>query len=121
MKEKGVYTGEISRNMLVDAGVNTLFPGHSERRGYFRETDEDIQQKMHKAFRTWTDTLSCAVVNLWNREQGVTMDFIRRQGWRLVSSLTADQAKKAIIATNQSWAIGPGKIATTEQVSGSMR
>ena len=44
-EEKGAYTGEISPNMLVDAGVKYVVLGHSERREYFAETDADCQQK----------------------------------------------------------------------------
>ena len=49
-EEKGAYTGEISPNMLVDAGVKYVILGHSERREYFGETNEDINKKMVKAF-----------------------------------------------------------------------
>ena len=49
-EEKGAYTGEISPAMLTDVGVKYVILGHSERREYFGETNEDINKKMHKAF-----------------------------------------------------------------------
>ena len=55
-EEKGAYTGEISPNMLVDAGVKYVILGHSERRDYFGETDADYQQKDEKSFRAWSDS-----------------------------------------------------------------
>ena len=55
-EEKGAYTGEISPAMLVDAGVKYVVLGHSERREYFGETNEDVNKKVLKAFRTWNYT-----------------------------------------------------------------
>ena len=114
-EEKGAYTGEISPNMLVDAGVKYVVLGHSERRGYFGETDEDINKKMHKAFEHGLTPIMCCGESLEQREQGVTMDFIRQQVKIGFQGLTADQAKAAVIAYEPIWAIGTGKTATTEQ------
>ena len=113
-EEKGAYTGEISPNMLVDAGVKYVVLGHSERRGYFGETDADIK-KMHKAFEHGLTPIMCCGESLEQREQGVTMDFIRQQVKIGFQGLTADQAKAAVIAYEPIWAIGTGKTATTEQ------
>jgi triosephosphate isomerase len=114
-EEKGAYTGEISPNMLVDAGVKYVILGHSERRGYFGETNEDINKKMHKAFEHGLTPIMCCGESLEQREQGVTMDFIRQQVKVGFLGLTADQAKEAVIAYEPIWAIGTGKTATTEQ------
>ena len=105
-EEKGAYTGEISPAMLVDAGVKYVVLGHSERREYFGETNEDVNKKILKAFEHET---------LTQREQGVTMDFIRQQVKVGFQGVTADQAKTAVIAYEPIWAIGTGKTATTEQ------
>ena len=109
-EEKGAYTGEISPNMLVDAGVKYVVLGHSERRGYFGETDEDINKKMHKAFEHGLTPIMCCGESLEQREQGVTMDFIRQQVKIGFQGLTADQAKKAVIAYEPIWAIGTGSM-----------
>ena len=114
-EEKGAYTGEISPNMLVDAGVKYVILGHSERREYFGETNEDINKKMHKAFEHGLTPIMCCGETLEQREQGVTMDFIRQQVKVGFLGLTADQAKEAVIAYEPIWAIGTGKTATTEQ------
>lgn len=114
-EEKGAYTGEISPNMLVDAGVKYVILGHSERREYFGETNEDINKKMHKAFEHGLVPIMCCGETLEQREQGVTMDFIRQQVKVGFQGITADQAKEAVIAYEPIWAIGTGKTATTEQ------
>lgn len=114
-EEKGAYTGEISPNMLVDAGVKYVVLGHSERRGYFGETDADINKKMHKAFEHGLTPIMCCGESLEQREQGVTMDFIRQQVKIGFQGLTADQAKAAVIAYEPIWAIGTGMTATSDQ------
>ena len=114
-EEKGAYTGEISPNMLTDAGVKYVILGHSERRGYFGETDADINKKMHKAFEHGLTPIMCCGESLEQREQGVTMDFIRQQVKVGFLGVTAEQAKTAVIAYEPIWAIGTGKTATTEQ------
>ena len=114
-EEKGAYTGEISPNMLVDAGVKYVVLGHSERRGYFGETDADINKKMHKAFEHGLTPIMCCGESLEQREQGVTMDFIRQQVKIGFQGLTADQAKAAVIAYEPIWAIGTGETATSDQ------
>ena len=139
-EEKGAYTGEIAPAMLVDAGVKYVVLGHSERREYFGETNEDVNKKMLKAFEHGiTPIMCCGETNedvnkkmlkafehgitpimccgetLTQREQGVTMDFIRQQVKVGFQGVTADQAKTAVIAYEPIWAIGTGKTATTEQ------
>ena len=114
-EEKGAYTGEISPNMLVDAGVKYVILGHSERREYFGETNEDINKKMLKAFEHSLTPIMCCGETLEQREQGVTMDFIRQQVKVGFQGITAEQAKEAVIAYEPIWAIGTGKTATTEQ------
>ena len=78
-EESGAYTGEISPNMLVDAGVKYVVLGHSERRDYFGETNEDVNKKVLKAFEHGITPIMCCGETLEQREQGVTMDFIRQQ------------------------------------------
>ena len=114
-EEKGAYTGEISPNMLTDAGVKYVIIGHSERREYFAETDETVNKKVLKAFEHGLTPIICCGETLTQREQGVTMDFIRQQVKIGFQGVTADQAKSAVIAYEPIWAIGTGKTATTEQ------
>ena len=114
-EEKGAYTGEISPNMLVDAGVKYGIIGHSERREYFAETDETVNKKVLKAFEHGITPIVCCGETLTQREQGITIDWIRQQIKIAFLNVTADQAKTAVIAYEPIWAIGTGKVATTEQ------
>ena len=114
-EEKGAFTGEISPNMLVDAGVKYVVIGHSERREYFAETDETVNKKVLKAFEHGITPIICCGESLTQREQGITIDWIRQQIKIAFLNVTADQAKTAVIAYEPIWAIGTGKVATTEQ------
>ena len=114
-EEKGAYTGEISPNMLNDAGVKYVIIGHSERREYFAETDETVNKKVLKAFEHGITPIVCCGESLTQREQGITIDWIRQQIKIAFLDVTADQAKTAVIAYEPIWAIGTGKVATTEQ------
>ena len=97
-EEKGAYTGEISPNMLTDAGVKYVILGHSERREYFGETNEDINKKMLKAFEHGLTPIICCGESLTQREQGITIDWIRQQIKIAFLNVTAEQAAKAVIA-----------------------
>ncbi len=114
-EEKGAYTGEISPAMLTDAGVKYVIIGHSERREYFAETDETVNKKVLKAFEHNITPIICCGESLTQREQGITIDWIRQQIKIAFLNVTADQAKSAVIAYEPIWAIGTGKVATTEQ------
>ncbi len=114
-EEKGAFTGEISPAMLVDAGVKYVIIGHSERREYFAETDETVNKKVLKAFEHKLTPIICCGETLTQREQGVTIDFIRQQIKIAFLNVTAQQAASAVIAYEPIWAIGTGKVATTEQ------
>lgn len=114
-EEKGAFTGEISPSMLTDAGVKYVIIGHSERREYFAETDETINKKVLKAFEHGLTPIICCGETLTQREQGITLDWIRQQIKIAFLNVTADQAKTAVIAYEPIWAIGTGKVATTEQ------
>ncbi|MDL2301244.1 triose-phosphate isomerase [Lachnospiraceae bacterium OttesenSCG-928-D06] len=114
-EESGAYTGEISPEMLTDAGVEYVIIGHSERREYFGETDEIINKKVLKAFEHGITPIVCCGETLTQREQGVTIDFIRQQIKIAFQNVTAEQAASSVIAYEPIWAIGTGKVATTEQ------
>lgn len=114
-EEKGAFTGEISPEMLTDAGVKYVIIGHSERREYFAETDETVNKKVLKAFEHGITPIICCGESLTQREQGITLDLIRQQIKIAFLNVSAEQAKKAVIAYEPIWAIGTGKVATTEQ------
>ena len=114
-EESGAYTGEIAPNMLTDVGVKYVIIGHSERREYFGETDITVNKKVLKAFGHGITPIVCCGETLDQREQGVTIDFIRQQIKIAFLDVTAEQAASAVIAYEPIWAIGTGKVATTEQ------
>ena len=114
-EEKGAYTGEISPDMLTDAGAEYVIIGHSERRQYFAETDETVNKKVLKAFEHGLKPIICCGETLTQREQGITIDWIRQQVKIAFLGVTAEQAASATIAYEPIWAIGTGKVATAEQ------
>ena len=114
-EEKGAFTGEISPAMLKDAGVEYVIIGHSERRGYFGETDQDINKKLLKLLEHGFNPIVCCGESLEQRESGITMDWINMQIKIAFQGVTADQAKGVVIAYEPIWAIGTGKTAITAQ------
>ena len=114
-EEKGAYTGEISPLMLKDAGVQYVILGHSERREYFCETNEDVNKKVLCAIAHGITPIMCCGESLTQREKGVTMDFVRQQVKEGLCGVSADEAKNIVIAYEPIWAIGTGKTATSEQ------
>lgn len=114
-QENGAFTGEIAPNMLTSIGVKYVIIGHSERREYFAESDETVNKKVLKAFEHGLTPIICCGESLKQREQGITIDWIRQQIKIAFLGVTADQAKQAVIAYEPIWAIGTGKVATTEQ------
>ncbi|WP_313152393.1 triose-phosphate isomerase [Lacrimispora sp.] len=114
-EDKGAYTGEISPAMLKDAGVKYVVIGHSERREYFAETDETVNKKVLKAFEYGITPIVCCGETLTQREQGITLDWIRQQIKIAFLNVPAENAANAVIAYEPIWAIGTGKVATTEQ------
>lgn len=114
-ENSGAYTGEISPAMLVDAGVKYVVIGHSERREYFAETDETVNKKVLKAFEFGITPIVCCGESLTQREQGITIDWIRQQIKIAFLNVPAEKAAESVIAYEPIWAIGTGKVATTEQ------
>ncbi len=101
--------------MLKDAGVKYVVIGHSERREYFAETDETVNKKVLKAFEYGITPIVCCGETLTQREQGITLDWIRQQIKIAFLNVPAENAANSVIAYEPIWAIGTGKVATTEQ------
>ncbi len=114
-EENGAYTGEVSPGMLKSAGVTHVIIGHSERREYFSESDITVNKKVKKAIEHKLTPIICCGETLEQREQGITIDFIRQQIKIAFLEVSKDDAKDTIIAYEPIWAIGTGKTATTEQ------
>lgn len=114
-EEKGAYTGEISAEMLVDAGVKYVIIGHSERRDYFKECDEMLNKKVKKAIEHGLTPILCCGETLEQREMGITLDWIRMQIKSDLKDIPANQVASMVIAYEPIWAIGTGKTATSDQ------
>jgi triosephosphate isomerase len=113
--ESGAFTGEISADMLLDAGVKYVILGHSERRDYFKEDDVLLNKKVKKAIEKGLVPILCCGESLEQREMGVTMDWIRLQIKSDLVGVAAADVANMVIAYEPIWAIGTGKTATTEQ------
>ncbi len=114
-EDKGAFTGEVSADMLNDLGVDYVIIGHSERRQYFAETDETVNLKTKKALSKGLIPIVCVGESLDEREAGITMDLIAIQTKKAFAGISADDAKKVVVAYEPIWAIGTGKTATAEQ------
>lgn len=114
-EDKGAFTGQISAEMLKDAGVKFVIVGHSERREYNHETNEDINKKVLKAIENGITPIMCCGESLAQREQGITLDWIRQQVKVGLQGVSAEQAASMVIAYEPIWAIGTGVTATTAQ------
>jgi triosephosphate isomerase len=114
-EKEGAFTGEVSAPMLVDAGVTHVILGHSERRQYFAETDDGVAKKTKAGLAAGLLPISCVGETLAEREAGRTMEVVGRQMDAILAAVTADEARKVVIAYEPVWAIGTGKVATPEQ------
>ena len=113
----GAFTGEISANMLKDAGVKYVIIGHSERRQYFGETDALVSQKVGRALDAELRPIICVGETLQQRDMGVTLEIVGAQVKAALSGVTADKLRRVVFAYEPVWAIGTGRTASTEQAA----
>ena len=114
-EEKGAYTGEISADMLVSVGVDYVILGHSERREYFKETDELLAKKVNLVLQKGLYPIFCCGERLPIREAGSQNEFVQKQIQSSLFHLSEADFRKVVIAYEPVWAIGTGKTATPEQ------
>ncbi|MCX5849280.1 MAG: triose-phosphate isomerase [Deltaproteobacteria bacterium] len=112
-EDKGAFTGEISPVMLKDIGCSYVIIGHSERRKYFHEQDNDVNLKVKKALTVGLTPIMCVGETDEEREKGVTQDVVDKQVRQGLSSV--DKIDDVVIAYEPVWAIGTGKVATPAQ------
>ena len=115
-EKEGAYTGEISPQMVKELAGYVII-GHSERRQYFGETDETVNRKVHAALAVGLVPIVCVGENLAQNEAGETEQFVSGQVRRGLAGLTAEQARRLVIAYEPIWAIGTGKPATGENAN----
>ena len=114
---KGAYTGEISCEMLIDAGCRWVIIGHSERRAMFGETDDTVNRKVKAALAAGLLPIVCVGESLAQREQGITADVVARQVEGAFVGVPADKADRLVVAYEPIWAIGTGRAATGEDAN----
>jgi triosephosphate isomerase len=112
---QGAFTGEISPPMLVDLGCKYVILGHSERRAIFRESNDDINKKVHAAMAAGLTPIVCVGEQLAQREAGRTLEVVREQFDGSLAGVSGEQMATIVIAYEPVWAIGTGKVATPEQ------
>jgi len=113
--ESGAYTGEVSAAQLTDIGTGYVIIGHSERRQYYGETDESVNEKVLAAIKTPLISIVCVGETLEEREQGITNTLVTKQVKVALSNVPGDETlKKIVVAYEPVWAIGTGKTATPE-------
>ena len=120
-KENGAYTGEISGKMLKSIGIQYVIIGHSERRQYFRETDDNVNKKVKTAFENCIRPIICVGENLSQRESGNAINIITEQTKLALDGLSNEQVENCIIAYEPIWAIGTGKTATNNDANNAIK
>ncbi len=121
---EGAYTGEVSPVMLKDAGCRYVILGHSERRQYFAETNENVNIKVKAALENGLTPIVCVGETLEQREVGGTTQVITEQVKGSLEGLVPEQVERIILAYEPVWAIGTGRTASSDdaqQVNGIIR
>ena len=113
--EPGAYTGEISASMLRSMHIDFAIIGHSERRKYFHETDDDLLAKAKAALKQDVAPIFCCGELLEEREAGKHFDVVKSQLENTVFMLDTEDFNRVILAYEPVWAIGTGVTATSEQ------
>lgn len=116
-KDSGAYTGEISPLMLRDLHIDMVIVGHSERRQYFQETDEEVNLKVKAALKHNLIPILCIGEDLNTREKGQAYDFVKKQLTTGLQDINQKDVEKLIIAYEPIWAIGTGKICSGEDAN----
>jgi triosephosphate isomerase (TIM) len=114
-KKSGAYTGEVSAEMIRSVGISYCILGHSERREYFHETNEELAIRVPLCLEYDITPVFCCGETLDLRDAGKEMSHVKKQLKESLFSLDEEQIRKLIIAYEPVWAIGTGRTASTEQ------
>ena len=113
--ESGAYTGEISADMLLNIGVDTVIIGHSERRAHFGETDEILAKKVNAALDKNIRVVFCFGEELEDRKSGNHFNIVEAQLKNALFALDSKSWSKIVLAYEPVWAIGTGETASPDQ------
>jgi triosephosphate isomerase (TIM) len=114
-KESGAYTGEVSVDMVKSVSAKYVILGHSERREYFKESNQQLADKLNLVLKAGLTPIFCCGESLEQREKGIHIDFVNTQLTESLFHLSEAEFSKVVIAYEPIWAIGTGKTASTEQ------
>jgi len=114
-EEKGAFTGEIAGNMIKSIGCKYVILGHSERRQYFKETNEFINKKVKAVLAEGLLPIICVGETLEEREKNIWNEVIKTQVTGCLAGFTKEEVSKMVVAYEPVWAIGTGKVASKEQ------
>ncbi len=112
---KGAFTGEVSTQQIADVGAGYVIIGHSERRQFFGETDENVARKTKAALAAGLIPIVCIGETLAERDGGQTLARVGAQLAGGFDGFTPEQIARAVIAYEPVWAIGTGRNATAAQ------
>jgi len=112
---QGAFTGEISCEMLSEIGVKYVIVGHSERRQYFAETDQTVNQRTRAVLRNAMTAIVCVGETLEQREASQTLQVVGRQLQQGLANIGTQDISRVVLAYEPVWAIGTGKVATSAQ------
>ncbi len=113
--ESGAFTGEIGADMAASIGVKYALVGHSERRAYFNESNEDLAEKIMRCMENNLVAVFCVGEELSDRKSGSYLEVVQHQLTSVLSEVKDLDYKKLVIAYEPVWAIGTGETATAEQ------
>ncbi len=113
--EKGAYTGEIAASMLASMNMQYCIVGHSERRKYFNETNEQLALKVERLLENAIRPIFCCGEQLDEREAGNHFKVVETQIKEALFHFSADEFSNLVVAYEPVWAIGTGKTATAAQ------
>jgi len=114
--ESGAFTGEVSANMLISIGIKTVILGHSERRKYFKETDDQLKLKVDAAISSSMKIIFCIGEEFEERKNNNHFEIVNNQIKNSLFHLNEDSWSRVILAYEPVWAIGTGETATLDQI-----
>ncbi len=116
-EESGAYTGDVSPVMLKELGVEYIIIGHSERREYYNETDEQVNKKVQSAYEHGLKPIICVGESLEERKAKETREVVEEQVRKALKGLNQKQVSQAVVAYEPLWAIGTGESASAKQAN----
>jgi triosephosphate isomerase len=113
--EKGAYTGEVSASMISAVGGAYVIIGHSERRTYFHESDDQLIKKIRQALKSNLQVIFCFGESLEQRKIEKHFETVRQQLFAVLKNFSSSEMNNIILAYEPVWAIGTGETATPQQ------